>query len=191
MRSLIRPFLKIAAWALTGAAVLALLALAGLMVFPTVVGWQGVVVLSGSMEPTLKTGGIAFVEPVDTSTIKAGDVITYTHPERANSQITHRVVEVFEESGFLRFRTKGDANTDIDQEPVPESAVVGKVQLTVPYVGRLVQSLRDRETYYIFVGIPASLLILSELYNIGKELTGRAKRKEAEDEMQITTGGPA
>ena len=64
-------------FAVMSVALVALLGAVALVAGPRLLGWQGVVVLSGSMEPTLQTGGVAFVQPADASEIQVGDILTH------------------------------------------------------------------------------------------------------------------
>ena len=57
---------------------------------PAVAGHQMYIVLSGSMKPTFDTGSLIFVRPVDASSIKPGDVITF-RSENTSGLTTHRL----------------------------------------------------------------------------------------------------
>ena len=76
-----------------GLALLALVAVASLIAGPKILGWQGVIVLSGSMEPELPTGGLAFVKPMAASEIQVNDILTHRPNPNSDTLITHRVVE--------------------------------------------------------------------------------------------------
>lgn len=167
-------------WAVTLAVAAALVGALALMVGPRLLGWQGVIVLSGSMEPVLKVGGLAFVEPVsDPTTVKAGDIITFHSLRNPNQQISHRVIEIINDDEGLRFRTKGDNSELPDQQLAPASNLVGKVRFHLPYLGYAADKLRHRENFYLLFGIPAGLLIINELANIMRELRRGRARKEA------------
>jgi hypothetical protein len=79
----------------------------------------------------------------------------------------------------LAFMTIGDANEDPDHWVIPASAVLGKVQHRVPYLGYVADALRDRGTFYLFVGIPLVMLIVSESVNLSRELLPRLKAPPA------------
>jgi signal peptidase len=89
------------------------------------------VVVSGSMAPALHTGDLVVVEPGSTGDYRPGDVITYR--EAARGRITHRVVGRTETGDY---RTRGDANRVDDSDPVPASAIDGRVRWVVPFAGR-------------------------------------------------------
>jgi signal peptidase len=110
------------------------LAAAAVVLVPKALGWDGMMVLTGSMEPALQAGGVAFVDPVPAERVRVGDVVTFT---RANSrqQLTHRVISVVTESDGPHFRTKGDANEAADSWTVAPGQVVGKVRYGLPAFG--------------------------------------------------------
>ena len=84
------------------------------------------VVTSGSMEPAIPVGSGVFVRKCAFGNICAGDVITYKIRNSA-TVVTHRVVMVDHESGWVR--TRGDANRLEDFQPVFREQILGKVVL--------------------------------------------------------------
>ncbi|MDP3063964.1 MAG: signal peptidase I, partial [Chloroflexota bacterium] len=99
---------------------------------PALFGSQLLVVLSGSMEPTLPVGGLALMQRVDQATIKAGDIITFRLPKDPNILVTHRAIAVVRQPA-LAFRTQGDAVEEPDFFLVPGENVLGRVRLSIPY----------------------------------------------------------
>ncbi|MEI3100617.1 MAG: signal peptidase I [Oscillospiraceae bacterium] len=84
------------------------------------------IVLSGSMEPTYHVGALIYVKKVDAMELRSGDVITFMLDE--DTVATHRIVEVVpdaEDSSVLRFRTKGDADGNVDGSLVHYKNVLG------------------------------------------------------------------
>ena len=90
-----------------------------------------VVVMSGSMEPAIKTGSLAFIDTRD-RTVFEGDVISY---RSGGLLVTHRVIEVTEEG----YRTKGDSNETADAGFVKDSSVEGKILFSIPGAGYLLK----------------------------------------------------
>lgn len=164
--------------------VVAALALTGLLLVPTVLGWQGVVVLSGSMEPEITVGGVAYVEPIPARDIGLGDVITFRHPSDRTVMATHRVVGVDGDRNQRIFETKGDANDEKDDWIVRPQDLVGRVRFDLPYVGYLASVVTRREIYIALIIIPAGLLILLESRKILREV--RKGRRS-----QLTAPAPA
>lgn len=136
---------------------------------PQVVGaTQSYTVMSGSMEPGISPGDTVVVRDVPASQIEPGDVITYEFETgRAGvARRTHRVVGVVNRETGRYFRTKGDANEDADQQLVPVDAVVGRVMLTIPYVGYVILFASTGQGLFLLVVLPGVLLFVSELWSL-------------------------
>ncbi len=105
------------------------------------------IVWSGSMEPKIPTGSVAYINaayPIEK--IHVEDVIKYEM--RNGTEILHRVVEMNE--GEESFKTKGDANADEDLGVVNFEQYRGKLLVAVPYIGYVVSFLGNK---YVIVGI--------------------------------------
>ena len=152
-----------------------LVCLVGLFVVvavPQIVGAdESYVVLSDSMEPTIKAGGVVIVSETQPSTIDGGDVISFERPGGAGDgitpdKVTHRVVEVVERDDGRYFRTKGDANEEPDQHLVPAENLIGVVTLSIPLVGYLVNFVNSGLGLILFVVVPAVLLVVNEVWTL-------------------------
>lgn len=79
----------------------------------------------------MEVGDAVTVTP---GSISVGDVIIYY---RGNDMIIHRVVNTTEIGGVNYYTTKGDANPEsmAFEVNVPESLVVGKAGVRVPFIG--------------------------------------------------------
>ena len=115
------------------AAGLVILAAAAVTI-PTAFGIRPYIVQSGSMEPVLQTGALAFVNTRGYR-YQIGDVITYrlTDEDEAPILVTHRIIGRTE-AGFV---TRGDANVMPDPAPVTENQIVGRLLWQIPYAGYL------------------------------------------------------
>lgn len=154
-------------------------AAAALIILPKAMGWQGVLVLTGSMEPALQAGGVAFVDRVEPDQVRAGDIITFTRPD-STQQITHRVIEVVATSYGARFRTKGDANDIPDDWIVRPSQLVGKVQLALPKLGGFVRLfVGNRQQLGLFMALPAAYLIFDDIRRWRAERRRKAEQQQA------------
>lgn len=121
-------------WVLTGIGIVIIaltLVLALFMAAPTLLGWQQMNVLTGSMEPEIPIGSLVYVAPAEPEELAEGDVITFS--QFRGDTVTHRVVRNRTVEGLLT--TKGDANAEEDVEPVPYDRVIGKVVFTLPGAG--------------------------------------------------------
>lgn len=100
---------------------------------PRLFGYQFVTIESGSMEPALHVGSACLIKPVDTFHLKEGDIITF-EAGKNSVIVTHRILSVNSDGSFV---TKGDANEGADQSRVKPEAVVGKVFVSIPYLGHV------------------------------------------------------
>jgi signal peptidase len=164
--------------------VLGLLVLVALVIpfvtasFPGAVGAEGTyVVTSGSMEPAIGVGDMVYVYETDPAEIQENDVITYD-VTGDGQVITHRVVEVRQTEDGRQFRTKGDANEDADPYQVPAEAVVGRVAFSLPFLGRAVVFANTRLGVLTMLIVPATLLILEEVYSLGRASPGAQSSDE-------------
>lgn len=89
------------------------------------------VVISGSMEPTIRTGSMVIVVPQDA--YRQGDIIAFIDPVIGRN--VHRIVGEVDADGAVLFTTKGDAAEMPDRIPVPQRKIEGKVVTILPYLG--------------------------------------------------------
>jgi len=122
------------------------------------------IVQSGSMEPQLPVGSVVVVVPAPTYAV--GDIITFGDDTKKRIPTTHRVYGIEREGGSVRYLTKGDANEEADGGSIPYREVIGKVVLTVPRLGYVLEFARSRNGFLTTVVVPASLVILDELLTI-------------------------
>lgn len=142
---------------LTGLAVLAAFAYLGLFL----AGYKPVVVYSGSMEPGLPVGTLAFVESVPAESVRVGDVITFGDPHQPGRLVTHRIVETAETpEGELAFRTKGDANLNRDPWAIALPNEAGRLAFDVPYVGYALWYAKTREVRMGLILLVSGLVLV-------------------------------
>ena len=123
-------------------------------------GWRADTVLSGSMEPALPVGCVQVTRPVTPEEIQAGDIITFRSPTDGKL-MSHRVVAV-EEGEAYQFRTKGDANEDVDPYLIPSENVAGRVCFKVAHAGRAVEYLKT-PLGFILLGLCGLALVAAEI----------------------------
>jgi len=142
---------------------------------------ESYVVLSDSMSPAIGAGSMVYVTDVPTDRIDEGDVITYRGPTSAEP-VTHRVVEVVGSDGERQFRTKGDANEEVDQSLVSPEQVVGRVAFHVPLVGYVVSFAGTTTGIVVLVIVPAVLLMATELWDLVKAARSEGPDADPEEE---------
>lgn len=111
------------------------------------------VIVSGSMEPTLEVGDLVLVRLGVPADLPVGSVVAF----RLNSTIVvHRLVGV--RGG--RLITKGDANPEPDPFPVYKESLVGVVVGKLPKVGLLALALRGGLTSFGLLPLAAATSVL-------------------------------
>jgi signal peptidase len=154
--------------------------------FPAVVGAdQSYVVTSSSMSPSIGAGSVVFVSDVPAAAVVEGDVITFepggqSSPER----VTHRVVDVLDGGGDRRFRTKGDANENVDPETVGADQLVGHVKFHVPLIGYAVRFAGSQYGIMALVIVPAILLVVTELRDFARAWNSEVESDGSTNESQ-------
>jgi len=155
------------------------------LLLPFLFGGKWVVILSGSMNPALQTGGLALTWPVEPATIKVSDVITYEAPADPDILVVHRVIQVVDGEA-LKFQTKGDANEEPDSYVVGAKHVTGKVRFHIARLGYAIGYTRDlartRLGFGLLLGVPGALIIAAEVRNILIYLDPRKRRKKLRGE---------
>src|SRR3972149_3655333 len=116
-----------------------------------------------SMEPTLHSGNLLMVTPIDARDVRVGDIIVYTVPPAVRDYynypptVAHRVVEVWT-TPSLGFRTKGD-NTGEDPFTIRPQDLLGTVGKQIPYLGLPLLFFQSQQGM-IFTIIALALLTL-------------------------------
>ena len=152
-----------------------------LLVGARLIGLQVFTVLSGSMEPAYHVGSLIYVKDVDPFELESGDVITFMLDE--NTVATHRIVEVVpdeEDDSVVRFRTKGDANENVDGSLVHYKNVIGSPVFTIPYLGYAVSYIQNPPGTYVAISAGAILLLLVFLPDLFGD--DKKKKKDADDD---------
>lgn len=146
---------------------------AATLIVPKFFGYEPFIVESGSMEPVIHTGAIAYINTHDKS-VGEGDIVTYKIGEEGKEKlVTHRIIR--EENGS--FITQGDANDIEDMFPVSQDQIVGTYTYSVPEVGFIVAKLGHKILMVIAVWI-----ILINLASMG--LTALAEDDKEEEEAK-------
>ncbi|MCP3910971.1 MAG: signal peptidase I [Actinomycetia bacterium] len=138
--------------AVNAVATFALVLVAGLAVAavaPRLIGYRSVVVVSGSMEPAIRTSDVVVTSPSDGVGLGEGAVINF---EYGGETRLHRIAAVTSEG----YRTAGDANRVADSELVSPSQVHGVGIVVVPFIGLPARWAADRQ----WAPLAASLVAL-------------------------------
>lgn len=136
------------------------------------------IVLSGSMEPMIHTGSVAYIDENDTD-VTVGDVITFKLEN--GEYVTHRIVEETEDGQYV---TKGDANDVVDLNTVSKEQVVGTYMTSIPKVG-FVLSKKDKllPLAIVWIVVLNLLAILFEKF-AAYDFTGDSEEEPVKEEAE-------
>lgn len=143
-----------------------------LLVFvPCLWGHKPLVVISGSMEPTLNVGGILYYEKIDLEDFKIDDILVYKTKDHI---ISHRIVDIVDD-GFI---TKGDANNSIDNNLINKNQVLGKgTNWSIPYIGYYADFIYTHK-YLLYISLSIIVIdLLNDFYRDHKKKRGLINEK--------------
>lgn len=135
-------------------------------------GIQPYVVESGSMQPTIETGSVCFInKKADYNEMQVGDIIAFKINTGASA--THRISAITEDG----FETKGDANNSIDNVITTPDNFIGKNLFSIPKIGFIVRSIQTPSGKIVLGTIILTIFLAGFL--IG-EPSKKRKKKEIE-----------
>ena len=125
---------------------------------PSFWGYKPLVVISGSMEPTLKVGGLLYYEKININEFDRGDILVYQTKEHI---ISHRIVDE-KDNNFI---TKGDSNNTIDSYKINNAQILGKgTNWSIPYLGYYADFIYSHK-FLLFISVAiVSIDLLNDWY---------------------------
>lgn len=134
------------------------LALLITLVFAFATGFKFLNILTGSMTPTMPKDTVIIIKKIPIDQVELGDVITF---KMGDSNVTHRVVEINNSGRNTVLYTQGDAaQNQGSRETVTEDNFVGVVVFHIPYLGVLLNLIKDN-IIIITVCIVLALFIIT------------------------------
>ena len=124
-----------------------------------IIGWQSVILATGSMSPGLPAGSLVIEQGVAASTLEIGDVVTVARDKKA--PVTHRIIAIAPSAGVLPTREitlQGDANEDPDPRPYTVEKV-GLVVVGIPGGGKVIDFLRTPLALGLITVVMAGLVL--------------------------------
>ena len=132
-------------------------------------GYKAFIVRTDSMSKTdFDAGDLIFVEEVNPSTLKEGDIITFISQdsESFGETITHKIrrktVDAKGNPGFVTYGTT--TNTD-DATIVTYPYILGQYTGHIPYLGTFFNFMKTTQGYIICIFVPFMLLIIYQGIN--------------------------
>jgi len=136
---------------------------------------------SGSMEPVFYRGDLVIVRAVDPTTLVVGDIVIYNSSSLPFSTsgvpIVHRIIEIQDVGGELRFITMGDNNPGPDGEYRTVEDIFAKVIGSVKYLGFITLILLPPTGLVSIIILIATFLVTSLLCD---SFAPRKKNEELE-----------
>lgn len=127
---------------------------------PNFGGRLPLIVLTDSMYPGIKSGDLIIDHTVEPEDVKVGDVISFFDPDgNGTSIVTHRVVDIVEDNGEMKFQTKGDNNNTEDKALVPMESLVGVYDLKINKAGHVALFMQTTPGLILCIGVPIVLLV--------------------------------
>jgi len=147
-------------------------------------GYSFSVVLTPSMEPTIKVNDIIIIKDISFNELEERDIIVY-YNNIENINVVHRI-KYFNEDGSIT--TKGDNNPVEDAIHTTEANYIGKVVKHTKCLGFGTVVADYKNIVFVIIIIILSYIIISELINIVKTLKEKQelelKKKNLEIEKQ-------
>lgn len=168
-------------WNVVSTVLVVIVAAVGLLLLSfRLMGMKGFTVLSGSMEPAYHTGSVIYVKPTDGAALEEGQVITFYLTGKTVA--THRIIEVVEEDGNVRYRTKGDANEVADGSLVDPKNIIGTPVISIPYMGYALSYIQSPPGKYVAFAAGAGLVLImllpSLLFDKGNDKKSKSKEEQ-------------
>ena len=148
---------------------------------PSFFGWKPFIVLSGSMETEIFPGDLAIVKDVGVDDLKVGDVIAFKSGEIV---VTHRIVDIVNEEGQVKYKTKGDNNNAEDIGYVLPDNVEGVYQFKLVGLGNLAIFVQTPTGMLACLSIPLLLLVLLHLKESKEDKKYLKEKVNKEKEME-------
>lgn len=148
---------------------------------PSFFGWKPFIVLSGSMETQIHVGDLVIVKETDTKELNKNDIIAFRED---NIVITHRIVDVYNDSDGIKYITKGDNNNAEDKGCVTEGQVEGVFKCRIGGLGNLALFIQTPIGIIVSLSIPLIILLSIQYVNLKKEKQYYNEKIEKEKNMQ-------
>ena len=133
--------------------------------------FNGYVIVSPSMVPTINIKDAIVVKRINDDHYNVGDIISFYSTEYDNNGmvVTHRVIRKNNVSSHLsNYVTKGDNNSNPDRTSVSTSNIYGKVFLIIPKLGYIQSFLSEPSHFVLCILIPSLIVIVYDVVRISK-----------------------
>lgn len=127
---------------------------------PGIAGYAPLIVLTDSMYPDIHAGDLIITHTIEGDEVEVGDTIAFFDPaSKSGAIVTHQVIEIVEDDGVNKFRTKGIANNTEDKHLVEYEDVVGIYKFRIAGAGNVAMFMQTTAGLIVCVICPLLLLI--------------------------------
>ena len=142
-------------------------------------GYYVFVVVSDSMDPTLKVNDIFL--SVKTDEIEEGDIITFLEDDGPlkGELITHRVETIDKSGEEYIYYCRGDKEGAPLDNGITKDQIVGKYVTIIPGVSWLYRVMSTGIGFFLIIILPISAIFITEIIDLIKKL-----KKNDEEEMK-------
>ena len=138
-------------------------------------GYKPILVLTGSMEPTMRVNAICVAQKIPYEEVKVDDIIMFQIDDKL---ITHRVIEITD----MGIRTKGDNNNAEDAYYLKENNVKAKVVYIANWTATIIDDLQTTQGKIKWIGFPIFVLVvLFILSRVIKKILNSPDEEEEND----------
>lgn len=141
--------------------------------YPDLFGYKSMIVLSGSMEPTIMKGDLIIVKKANSNYLKAKDIIAFRNKDKTIT--SHRIIKVDKIDSKLYFKTKGDNNNTMDEDVVVAKDIEGIYVSRIPELGNFLMYI---QTIQGFITVTMFLLLIFSIYYFISSKIEKKKNKE-------------
>ena len=147
---------------------------------PDVFGYKPLIVVSHSMEDYINKGDLVIVKMADKNDLQKQDIIAY-RLEGQNFVVTHRINDIKEVDGEIKYQTKGDNNSTPDGDLIKLSEVEGKYVTKISKLGNFLLFMQDPKGLVIMLLL---VLVVGLIWINAAKDDDDIKRKKAGNESE-------
>ena len=153
----------------------AIIVIGCLFILLFVIGIEPFVVESGSMEPTIETGSLVFINKnISYDEIINNDIVAFYI--ETGAKVVHRVINVTNDG----FETKGDSNASSDGISTTRNNYIGKSVFSIPKAGYIVKLMQTKRGKIVVITMIIVLILAGIL--IGKPSNKKKENQESKEE---------
>ena len=160
-KTIINTVIKVIEWEIF-LVFLVLIVVLILPLLPINLGISSFIIISGSMEPTIRKGSISIVQNTNPQNLEPGSIVAFESPLNSKDTIVHRLVS----TKGNKFKTKGDNNKTNDSWSLTASKIKGKVLFSLPYLGYISLYVKSVKGFALLIGVPSLVLIVLQIKKI-------------------------